>query len=225
MRKNDADWCYTGTNPLKYDSNGDGVGDFFGDEDSDGLHNGAEYRRDPYTNLPIGWCNPRVVDTDGDTVADGSEVYGNSDNKDQTSDPRAIDTDHDGLADDIDPRTWIKDYLPNTRVGGNGPGESPIFPGLVTKGVPFRVEGHVEYNTTSAGNWRRISTKVTIQVFVIQGEKEYAVSDVYVTGQYGSFAASVTLGDDVKAGNAVLIIKVLPIKGHVNYLPSVWSEQ
>ena len=224
MPKNDADWCYTGTNPLKHDSDGDGLGDYIDDEDNDGLPNGAEYRRDPRTNLPVGWCNPREVDTDGDTVWDGSEVYGNSDNKDQTSDPRQVDTDGDWLYDDIDPRTWIKDLLPNTRVRGNSASGNPLFPRTVSKGVPFRVEGHVEYNTTSDGNWRRINTKMTVQAFIIQGNEEYAVSDVYITGHYGNFRISVTLGDDIKAGHALLVIKVLPIKGQVDYLPSVWSE-
>jgi hypothetical protein len=151
-------------------------------------------------------------------------VYGNIANKDQTSDPRKVDTDGDGLYDDIDPRTWIRDHLPNSRVRGNGVGGNPIYPRTVTKGVPFRVEGHVEYNTTSTGNWRRIDTKMTVQAFIVQGNNEYAVSDIYTTGQYGSFVISVTLGDNVKAGHALLVIKVLPIKGHIDYLPSVWSE-
>jgi hypothetical protein len=224
VSKNDADWCYTGTNPLKYDSDGDGTGDFLDDEDFDGLSNGAEYHRHPVLHIPIGWCNPREADTDGDTVSDGSEVHGNSENRDQTSDPLRVDTDGDGLYDDIDPRTWIKDLLPNTRVSGNGAGDIPVYPWSVLKGIPFRVDGHVEYNTTYGSNWRRITTAVTVQVFIIQGDETHAVSDVYTTGKYGVFSISVTIGDEVSAGNAILIIKVLPIKGHIDYLPSVWSE-
>jgi hypothetical protein len=222
VAKNDHDWCYTDTNPLKRDSDGDGVGDYIDDTDDDGLANGAEFKT--FRGFPIGWCDPQRPDTDGDSVPDGREVYGNPLNKDQTSDPTKVDTDGDGLPDDIDPRTWIRDLLPSTRVRGNGPGGVPVFPNSVLKGRPFNIEGHVEYNTTADGNWRRISTKMEVQVFILQDGEAVPISDVYVTGQYGNFKISCTIGDNVMAGYGQIVIEVMPIHGQVVYLPTVWTE-
>lgn len=222
VQKNDHDWCYTDTNPLRRDSDGDGVGDYYDDEDNDGLANGLEWR---YSNSrPTGWCAPLRPDTDRDSVPDGREVHGNPMNKDQTSDPTKVDTDYDGLPDDIDPRTWVRDYLPNTRVRGNGPGGNPVFPSTVMKGKPFNVEGRVEYNTTADGNWRRISTRMEIQLFIRQDGELFPISDAYNTGQYGQFKVSCTIGDNIKAGHGQIVIEVMPIRGQVDYLPTVWTE-
>lgn len=214
--KNDHDWCYTGTNVLKRDSDGDGIDDYRDDVDGDGLENGKEWKY--LLNRPVGWCNPQVADTDKDTVLDGHEVYGNAANKDQTSSPTTPDTDGDALTDDIDPRTWSKDYLPNTRI------REVHYPRTVLKGTPFNINGHVEYNTTADSNWRRISTAVYIQVMLVQGDETIIISDKYTTGSYGTFKISCTIGDEVKAGQAVLKLKVTPIKGHVTYLPCVWLD-
>lgn len=214
--KNDHDWCYTGTNPLKMDTDGDGVTDYLDDEDGDLLANGLEWKYDPFTKRPLGWTYPLVADTDKDTVPDGHEVIGNIANKDQTSLPTTPDTDGDGLTDDIDPRTWVYDHLPFSRI------QEVSVPAVVSKGVPFNINGHVEYNTTVSGNWRRIATAMHIQAFIIQGNKAIPISDKYTTGQYGSFRISCTIGDEVKAGHAVLKLKVTPINGHVAYLPSEW---
>jgi hypothetical protein len=226
VAKNDHDWCYTNTNPLKIDSDGDGIGDYYDDEDDDTLANGEEWK---YQNdIPIGWTDPQGEDTDGDGVLDGYEVNGNPKNKDQTSDPTKTDTDGDRLTDDIDPRTWIKDYLPFSRIRGNAGNGGPVFPSLVTKGVPFNVEGHVEYNTTSftgpgTGNWRRIDTPMKVQVWIDQNGELIPISDPVVTGNYGNFKISCTIGDNVKAGNAVLVITTT-IHSKVSYLPVLWDE-
>jgi hypothetical protein len=176
----------------------------------------------------VGWTDPQGADTDGDGVLDGYEVNGNPDNKDQTSDPKKKDTDGDRLTDDIDPRTWIKDYLPFSRVRGNGALGGPQFPTVVTKGVPFFVEGHVEFNTTyysggSTGNWRRIDTPMKVQVWISQGDELIPISDESVTGNYGNFKLSCTIGDNVKAGNAMLVISTT-IHQKVTYLPVIWDE-
>jgi hypothetical protein len=226
VQKNDWDWCYTGTDPLKVDTDGDGIGDWSDDEDGDTLINGDEWK---YNNgVPVGWTDPQGADTDGDSVLDGYEVNGNPKNKDQTSDPKKVDTDGDRLPDDIDPRTWIKDYLPFSRVRGNAQSGDPVFPNLVTKGLPFNVEGHLEYNTTAytggtTGNWRRIDIPMLVQVWIEQGGELIPISDEVVTGTYGNFKISCTIGDNVKAGNAMLVITTT-IHQKVTYLPVLWDE-
>jgi hypothetical protein len=224
--KNDWDWCYTGTDPLKRDTDGDGIGDYQDDEDHDGLPNGEEWRYNG--KIPIGWTDPRSADTDEDTVLDGAEVYGNSKNRDQTSDPLRKDTDSDRLTDDIDPRTWIKDYLPFSRVRGNAANGGPVFPTVVTKGAPFNVEGHIEFNTTAytggtTGNWRRIDVPMKVQVWIAQGDELIPISDGTVTGAYGNFKISCVIGDNVKAGTATLVITTT-IYQSVQYLPVLWDE-
>jgi hypothetical protein len=237
VQKNDHDWCYTNTDPLKVDTDGDGVGDYYDDEDGDTLLNGEEWQYDsdvkysvpqPKAGLPIGWTDPQDGDTDGDTVLDGYEEYGNPNNNDKTSDPIKPDTDLDRLRDDIDPRPYIKDYLPFSRVRGNAGNGGPMFPSLVTKGVPFNVEGHIEYNTTGytgpgTGNWRRIDTPMKVQVWIDQGGELIPISDEVITGNYGNFKISCTIGDNVKAGNAVLVITTT-IHQKVSYLPVLWDE-
>lgn len=215
VQKNDHDWCYTGTNPLKRDTDGDGLGDASDDEDGDGLSNALEWVW--VSSLPRGNTNPRWWDTDADTVSDGNEFFGNPLNGDQTSDPKTADTDGDSLRDDIDPHTWVRDMLPFTQI------RRVDVPHSVMKGVPFNVEGHVVFNTTETGNWRRIDKTMEVQVFIIVEGERVPVSDVYKTGTYGNFKLSCVIGDDVKAGQATLLIEVLPIRGQVVYLPSVWT--
>ena len=228
MAKNDHDWCYTGTNPLKVDSDGDGIGDYMDDVDGDHLANHAEWKMDPSTGLPVGWTHPRKRDSDSVGIWDGDEVHGNPANKDQTSDPLKADTDNDRLTDDIDPRTWIKDYLPFSRVRGNAANGGPMFPTLVTKGSPFNVEGHVEYNTTdtrtSTGNWRRIASPMEVQIWIEQGGEMIPISDPVITGAYGNFKISCTIGDNVKATSNAKLVITTTIHSAVDYLPVTWDE-
>ena len=74
-----------GTDPLKIDTNDNGVSDYDEDFDTDGLSNGQEYE--------IG-TRPYSSDTDGDNLKDGDEV------NTYFTDPLKVDTDKDGLDDD-----------------------------------------------------------------------------------------------------------------------------
>jgi len=214
------------------DTDGDGIGDYYDDEDDDTLINGDEWKYDPSTGLPVGWCDPQGADSDGDSVLDGYEVDGNPLNKDQTSDPNRADTDGDRLTDDIDPRTWIRDHLPFSRVSGNGAGPLgavPAFPALVNKGVPFIVEGFVEYNVTAytgpgTGEWTRIEAPMVVQIWVEQDGVLIPLSDPVVTGDYGNFRVSGTIGDNVRAGETNLVITTTIHQGSVDYLPVLWDE-
>lgn len=227
VKKNDDDWCYTGTDPHRADTDGDGIGDYLDDVDGDGLPNFAEWK---YHILdgPIGWTDPQDPDTDDDTVPDGPEVTGNPRNGHQTSDPLEADTDGDHLRDDIDPRTWTPDYLPWSRISGKDEFQSAFVPRIVTKGVPFNIEGLVEFNTTpytetGSGDWTPIKTLMVVQVWLEQGDAFVPISDPVVTGYEGTFKVSCTLGDDIRAGQATLLIKT-GILDKVDYIPVVWSD-
>jgi len=229
-QKNQWDWCYTGSDPLKRDTDGDGIGDYQDDEDKDGLPNGEEWKYDSTNrNLPVGWTDPRGADSDGDGVLDGAEVYGNPKNKMQNSNPLKKDTDDDRLTDDIDPRTWIKDYLPFSRVRGQADQNTrPVYPASATKGLPFNVEGNVEYNSSCDAdgnpiNWGRIRVPMKVQIWVDQDGVLIPISDAVVTGNYGAFKISCTIGDNVKAGSATLVITTT-IYQSVAYLPVLWDE-
>jgi len=213
------------------DTDGDGVGDRYDDEDGDTLLNGDEWKVDPSTGLPVGWTHPQRADTDGDGVLDGYEVDGNPDNKDQTSNPLVDDTDGDRLRDDIDPRTWIRDHMPFSRISGNVNGtfgKIPSFPLLVSKGVPFNVEGFVEYNESAytgpgTGDWTRIEQPMVVQVWIRQAGVLIPLSDPVVTGAYGAFKVSCTIGDNVRAGDGTLVITASIHQG-VFYMPVLWDE-
>ncbi len=218
---------FTGTDPFKADTDGDGIGDYLDDEDGDGLPNFAEFRYS-LGGVYIPWTLPRDADTDGDSVKDGDEVKGNPGNAWQTSDPLKPDTDGDGLTDDIDPHTWRVDRLPQSRIGFNDTRHLPLVPVFVTKGVPFNVEGRVEYNSTpldayGGGKWAPIETTMVVQVWVEQGDQFVPISDPVVTGHRGKFKISCTLGDDIRAGQATLKITA-SIFEDVDYLPSEWSD-
>lgn len=74
-----------GTDPLKPDTDDNGISDYDDDFDSDGLTNGQEYElgTEPYNE-----------DTDGDTLSDGDEI------NTYFTNPLEVDTDGDGLNDD-----------------------------------------------------------------------------------------------------------------------------
>lgn len=72
------------TDPLKNDSDGDGIGDADEDLDNDGLKNSQEF---------ILETNPKLTDTDNDELIDGFEVGTFK------SSPLKVDTDEDGLND------------------------------------------------------------------------------------------------------------------------------
>ena len=74
-----------GTDPLKIDTDENGVSDYDEDFDTDGLSNGQEYE--------IG-TRPFNDDSDGDNLKDGDEV------NTYFTDPLEVDTDKDGLNDD-----------------------------------------------------------------------------------------------------------------------------
>lgn len=61
------------------------------DPDSDGLNNRQEFNHK---------TNPRVPDTDGDSLEDGDEVFGNGGTNDYDSNPRKKYSDEDDLRDD-----------------------------------------------------------------------------------------------------------------------------
>ena len=74
-----------GTDPLKVDTDDNGVSDYDEDFDEDGLSNGKEYEMG---------TRPFNDDTDGDNLKDGDEV------NTYFTDPLEVDTDKDGLNDD-----------------------------------------------------------------------------------------------------------------------------
>ena len=74
-----------GTDPLKFDTDDNGVSDYDEDFDNDGLSNGREYENG---------TRPYAEDTDGDNLKDGEEV------DKYFTDPLEVDTDKDGLNDD-----------------------------------------------------------------------------------------------------------------------------
>mgnify|MGYP002624860346 CR=1 FL=1 len=74
-----------GTDPLKPDTDDNGISDYDEDFDGDGLTNGQEYE--------LG-TNPYVEDTDGDNLLDGDEI------NTYFTNPLEVDTDGDGLNDD-----------------------------------------------------------------------------------------------------------------------------
>ncbi len=223
-----GDMHFTGTSPRRADSDGDGIDDYHDDNDMDFLPNWAEWRYDPLTGEPLNYTNPRDPDTDDDGVRDGHEIFGNPANGDQTSDPLLADTDDDQLTDDIDPRTWLVDHLAWSRVVGNSTSPTPFFPGVVTKGVPFNVRGQVEFNMTpytgeGTGDWTPISVPMLVQIWIEQDGAMVPISDPVATGNDGLFKVSVTIGDDVRAGLARLVITT-SIHEKVEYLPMVWDD-
>ena len=227
VRKGISDLHYTGTDPLKVDTDGDGTSDYWDDEDGDGLLNHAEWRYDD-DGTPEEWTLPRCPDSDGDTVPDGHEVFGNPSNGYATSDPLVQDTDGDQLRDDIDPRPWRFDHLAFSRIAGNETLRFPRTPRLVTKGVPFNVIGQVQYNLTpidglDPGDWRPIESPMVVQVWLQQGDVYVPVSDPVVTGRDGVFKVSCTLGDDIRAGQALLRITAT-VHEKVDYVPSEWTD-
>jgi hypothetical protein len=226
--KVEGDKHFTGTSPTRADSDGNGIDDYHDDTDMDHLPNWAEWKYDPLTGEPLNYTNPRNPDTDGDRVRDGIEITGNPANGDQTSDPLLADTDDDQLTDDIDPRTWLADHLAMSRVVGNSTCPTPFFPGVVTKGVPFNVQGQVEFNMTTytgeyTGDWTPISVPMLVQIWIEQDGEMVPISDPVVTGNEGLFKVSVTLGDNVRAGQARLVITT-SIHETVEYLPMVWDD-
>ena len=218
---------FTDTDPLKADTDGDGLGDFADDGDKDRLSNGLEWRYDPLTGRPIDWLDPLDTDCDDDGVPDGHEIYGNPENNDQTSDPLNPDSDYDWLLDDIDPRTMEYDWLPFTRVMGQGSDQDPHFEIPMT-GVPFVFKGHLEWNTTAypvtSGSWAPLTdgTSMMVQLWLCQGDEEVPISDLVRTGTDGVFKISVTTGDNFTSGKAILIIKVT-VGDEVVYRPCAWE--
>jgi hypothetical protein len=227
VKKDPFDWCYTGTDPRKWDSDGDGISDHDDDLDMDGLANADEWIY-PHEGLPMGFTDPKDPDTDDDTVIDGLEVRGNPANGYQTSDPTMADTDCDHLRDDIDPRTWQVDQLAWSRISPTDEFQCSFIPHFVTKGVPFNIKGVVEYNLTAftgpgTGTWTPIETSMVLQAWVEQGDVFVPVSDTVVTGHGGAFKISCTLGDDIHAGQAKLLI-VTSVHEKVDYIPVVWDD-
>ena len=228
VKKNEHDEHFTGTDPLRGETDGDGVGDDEDDEDGDHLPNGEEWRYEESTGRPMRWTRARDPDTDGDGILDGHEVYGNPDNDDQTSDPRLMDTDHDRLTDDVDPRTWIRDILPFSRISGDSGQGRPTFPVTVYKGMPFIVEGWVEINATTynggtTGHWIGAVMPMMVRIWIIIDDSMVPISDEVVTGERGIFKVGCTIGDDVKASEVVLAITTHRC-GKMVYWPVLWDE-
>ena len=223
-----GDVNYTWTNPRRADTDGDGISDYYDDQDLDGLANWAEWTYDEDGQFHP-WTLVRTADTDSDGVKDGAEVHGNDRNGGQTSDPTLPDTDGDRITDDIDPRTWVPDHLPWSRVSGNGTVTSPFFPKVVFKGVPFVVEGRIEYNVTEydgagTGDWAPARVAVKVQVWLEQGGQLTAISDPVTTSRFGAFKVTCTLGDDIRAGQAKLVITTT-VHQRMAYIPMVWDDE
>ncbi len=91
------------TDPLKHDSDGDGIGDADEDLDNDGLKNSQEF---------ILETNPKLTDTDDDELIDGFEVGTFK------SSPLKVDTDGDGLNDGAEYRLGTDPNNPDSDKDG-----------------------------------------------------------------------------------------------------------
>jgi len=93
------EFFYTSTNPLLYDTYGDGISDADRDPDGDGLTNLEEF---------LLGTHPRMADTDGDGLTDYEEVriFGTN--------PLEPDSDFDGLSDYLEIRFGMDPWNPDT---------------------------------------------------------------------------------------------------------------
>jgi len=117
----DTEEIVLGTDPLKSDTDGDGLSDgveYFttstspvnGDTDNDGIRDGKEY-------LEIG-TDPNVADTDGGGVNDGTELTLGGDPLDESDDKEMMDSDGDGLSDATEIMIGSDPYSKDTDGGG-----------------------------------------------------------------------------------------------------------
>lgn len=152
--------CYTGTDPLKYDSVTEGLSDAMADSDGDGLSNAEE--------LALG-TNPLLQDTDEDGLSDYEEV-----NRTGT-DPLLADTDADGLPDGdeikigLDPGNPATFGVPDAeyRVEQEIAAESEALEAVNTKENPYRLS----LDITAAGYVEgSLSVRESSYAGVIQNE-------------------------------------------------------
>jgi hypothetical protein len=235
---------YTLTDPLMWDSDGNGVSDAFDDKDSDSLENIFELDRTvdvggiPYTNPAWGLTDPRDDDTDCDHLLDGWEADPSTAPSGKTSgiasNPTKVDTDNDGLSDDIDPNPAATTVLPPTRItqvkvdGYVLDGVRPIW---VSKQSTFAVVGYMEYQD-AFGAWRATNYNMDVYVYLVQWNgTAYTAKQVgpaVQAGQGGAFTISVRItSDDIRAGGGYLFIQTDILNRdpqQVYYAPTTWTE-
>jgi len=235
---------YTGTDPLKWDTNSNGVSDAFDDQAGDALENIFEVDKAVdaggilYTNPNWGITDPRDADTDCDHLKDGWEADPSTAPSGKTSgiasNPTKVDTDGDGLSDDIDPNPSATTVLPATRITQvkvSGLVLDGVRPVWVLKQSTFPVVGYMEYQD-SFGAWRATNYNMDVYVYLVQwnGSAYVAkrVGPAVQAGQGGAFTISVRItSDDIRAGGGYLFIQTDILNRdpqQVYYAPTTWTE-
>ena len=178
---------FTGTDPLKYDTDDNGINDADDDSDVDGLSNKEE--------LALG-TNPTSVDTDGDGLSDFVEI-----NKFNT-DPLNADSDGDTLNDGdeleigLDPNNPETFGIPDAeyKVNQTIPADSKALANVNTEESPYElsIEVIASGNVNGHLDARRSSYSAVINSDIQLGE---SIDLHYFSGDIDSVELHFTIGD------------------------------
>jgi hypothetical protein len=209
---------FTKTNPVMFDTNGNGISDALDDQDGDMLANifeldstvdvGAGARSNPFW----GKSDPQVADTDCDHLLDGVEADPLLAPSGISSDPSKADTDGDGLTDDVDPNPMATTVLPPTRISNvavNGQVLNGVRVVNVVKQQSFTVTGSLEYQD-GFGVWRatEASKPMDVYIYLVQWNGTAYVAQRIgpsIQSGAGGFGSTVRItSDNIHAGTGFL---------------------